>query len=405
VDVIVTQDVTKVYRVGVGRARVREMAPPPFDRAIRRVFRRWWDRHTFNALEDVSLSVEAGSSVGIVGHNGAGKTTLLRVIAGVTAPTAGTVAVSARIAALIDALVGFHPDLTGAENIRLLGAMHGFGRRAIAPRIDRILEFAEIGDMADTPIKRFSAGMTARLGFATITALDVEALLVDEVLAVGDASFQRKCINWLDEYRRGGGTLLFVSHNLSLVRNMTQRVIWLDHGRVMADGSTKDVLTQYARAMERREVDHRPIHTKKEARKLMVAQGMQRWGAGGARVDEVHVEDPTNGGADLEVAITYEAPGIDEAVFCLAFVDEEGREIGAAASPRIAIEGDRGAIRSTIRLPFRTGIYFPVVAILGPDGVIRDRWKLDRAVVVERGDGEGLSDFGPVEIPAGWFSE
>ena len=401
-DVIVTQDVTKTYRVGVGRARIREMVPPPIDRAFRRVFRNWWERDTFNALEGVSLSVEEGSSVGIVGHNGAGKTTLLRIIAGVTAPTAGSVAVSARIAALIDALVGFHPDLTGRENVYLLGSMHGFGRRAMGSRLDRILEFAEIGDMADTPIKRFSAGMTARLGFATITALDVEALLVDEVLAVGDAAFQRKCINWLDEYRRSGGTLLFVSHNLSLVRNMTERALWLDHGRVAGDGPTKDILADYARAMERREVDHRPIHKKKEAKKLMLAQGLQRWGAGGARVDEVHVEDPTNGGADLEVAITYEAGDIEEAVFCLAFVDEEGREIGAASSPPISINGERGAVRCTIRLPFRSGIYFPIVAILGPDGVIRDRWKLDRAVVVERGNGEPLADFGPVDIPAGW---
>jgi ABC-type polysaccharide/polyol phosphate transport system ATPase subunit len=402
VNLIVTEDVTKTYRVGVGRARVREMVPPPIDRAFRRVFRKWWERDTFNALESVSLSVEEGSSVGIVGHNGAGKTTLLRVIAGVSAPTAGSVAVSARIAALIDALVGFHPDLTGRENVYLLGAMHGFGRRAMASRLDRILEFAEIGDMADTPIKRFSAGMTARLGFATITAFDVEALLVDEVLAVGDATFQRKCINWLDEYRRSGGTLLFVSHNLSLVRNMTERVVWLDHGRVAGDGSTRDILAEYARAMERREADHRPIHKKKNAKKAMLAQGLQRWGAGGARVDEVHVENPTNGGTDLEVAITYEARDIEEAVFCLAFVDEEGREIGAAASPPVSVDEDRGAIHCTIRLPFRSGIYFPIVAILGPDGVVRDRWKLDRAVVVERGNGEALADFGPVDIPAGW---
>jgi ABC-type polysaccharide/polyol phosphate transport system ATPase subunit len=405
VNVIVTEDVTKTYRTGVGRARIREMVPPPFDRAFRRVFRKWWDRDTFNALEGVSLSVEEGSSVGIVGHNGAGKTTLLRVIAGVTAPTAGTVAVSARIAALIDALVGFHPDLTGRENVYLLGAMHGFGRRAMGPRIDQILEFAEIGGMADTPIKRFSAGMTARLGFATITALDVEALLVDEVLAVGDATFQRKCINWLDGYRRGGGTLLFVSHNLSLVRNMTDRVIWLDHGRVAGDGSTKEVLADYARAMERRGADQRPIHKKRDARKVMVARGLQRWGAGGARVDEVHVEDPAHGGTELRVGITYEAAEIEEAVFCLAFVDEEGREIGATASPPISINGGHGAIRCTIQLPFRSGIYFPVVAILGSDGVVRDRWKLDRAVVVERSNGEALTDFGPVEMSAGWFPE
>jgi ABC-type polysaccharide/polyol phosphate transport system ATPase subunit len=399
---ILTKNVTKSYRVGVGRARVREMVPPPIDGAFRRLFRKWWDRDTFKALEQVSISIQSGSSVGIVGHNGAGKTTLLRVIAGVTSPTKGTVEVSARIAALIDALVGFHPDLTGRENVYLLGAMHGFGRRAMAPRIERVLDFAEISDMADTPIKRFSAGMTARLGFATITALDVDALLIDEVLAVGDATFQRKCITWLDEYRRAGGTLLFVSHNLGLVRNMTERVIWLDHGRVAGDGSTKDVLADYARAMERRDVDSHPIRKQREATKLMVAQGLQRWGAGGARVDEVHMEDPAKGGSHLDVSITYEASGIDQAIFCLAFVDEEGREIGSSASPPIALQGERGAVRCTAKLPFRSGIYFPIVAILGTDGIVRDRWKLDRAVVIDTGNGEVLADFGPVEISAGW---
>jgi ABC-type polysaccharide/polyol phosphate transport system ATPase subunit len=366
------------------------------------MFPKWWTKDTFNALEGVTLSVEGGSSMGIVGHNGAGKTTLLRVIAGVSAPTKGRVEVSARMAALIDALVGFHPDLTGRENVYLLGAMHGFGRRDMASRLERILEFAEIGEMVDTPIKRFSAGMTARLGFATITALDVEGLLVDEILAVGDASFQRKCINWLDQYRRSGGTLLFVSHNLGLVRNMTERVMWLDHGRVAADGTTGSVLAEYARAMERRETDARPAMGKKAAKKLMRAQGMQRWGAGGARVDEVHMDDPSEGETELAVDITYEASEIDEAVFCLAFVDEEGKEIGASASPPIAVRGQTGAVRCTVRLPFRSGIYFPIVAILGIDGVIRDRWKLDRAVVIDTGNGVVLSDFGPVDIPAGW---
>jgi ABC-type polysaccharide/polyol phosphate transport system ATPase subunit len=404
-DVILTQDVTKTYRIGVGRARVREMVPPPFDRPIRRLFPRWWAKDTFNALDGVSLSVPAGSSVGVVGHNGAGKTTLLRVLAGVTEPTSGSVMVSARMAALIDALVGFHPDLTGRENISLLGGMHGFGRRSMTQRLDRILAFAEVEGMADTPIKRFSAGMTARLGIATIAALDVEVLLVDEVLAVGDAAFQRKCINWLDDYRRRGGTLLFVSHNLSLVRNMTERAVWLDHGRVSGDGPTKAVLADYAKAMEHRKSEYRPLHRKGDARKLMVAQGLQRWGAGGARVDEVHVEDPSEGHSELAVSISYQATSIDKAVFCLGFVDEDGREIGATASPPMSVNGGNGAVRCKLRLPFRSGIYFPIVAILGPDGVIRDRWKLDRAIVVESESSDSLSDFGPIDLPGGWTRE
>lgn len=400
-DAVTVQHVTKRYRIGVGRARIREMVPPPIDGGFRRVFPRWWNRDTFNALEDVSLSVGPGTSLGLVGHNGAGKTTLLKIIAGVTAATSGGVRVSGRIAALIDALVGFHPDLTGRENIYLLGAMHGFSRGEMSPRIDRVLEFAEIDEMADTPIKRYSAGMAARLGFGTITALDVELLLVDEVLAVGDAAFQRKCVDWLDGYRAGGGTLLFVSHNLSLIRNMTEKVVWIDHGRVVDEGPTGELLQRYVQAMERR--DHPQAgRAKRDAWRTMLAGGMRRWGAGGARVENVHFEEPSANGATLEVAISFEADGIDEAMFCVGFVDEAGHDVGAAASAPMALHGGSGSVRCEISpLPLRSGIYFPVVAILSPDGLVRDRWKLDRAVVVNR-DEEVVMDFGPVEIPASW---
>jgi lipopolysaccharide transport system ATP-binding protein len=399
---IVVEGVTKTYRMGVGRARVREMMPWPLDAAFSGIFPRWWSRDTFNALDGVSFSVPAGSSIGMVGHNGAGKTTALKVIAGVTAPTAGMVSVSGRIAALLDALVGFHPELTGRENIMLLGAMHGFGRRAMSSRIDRVFEFAEISDLADTPLKRYSAGMAARLGFATITALDVEILLVDEILAVGDASFQRKCIQWLDKYRSGGGTLLFVSHNLGLIRNMTEQVVWIDHGRVMTDGPTAEVLGKYAAAMERREESSAPMHKRRTVKKEMTARGLQRWGIGGARVEEVQVGQPNDAG--LHIAIRYRREDLEEAAFCIGFVDEAGAEIGAAASGLVSLSEGDGELRCAIRpLPLRPGIYFPVVAIVSADGRIRDRWRLDRAVVVDsNGDAGYGASFGPVTLQGEW---
>lgn len=401
---IETRGATKTYRPGVGRARVREMTPPPLDRALARLFPRWWWRGTFNALEDVSFSIEAGSSVGIVGHNGAGKTTLLKVIAGITLPTHGSVSVSGRTAALIDALVGFHPDLTGRENAFLLGAMHGFGRRAMARRVDQVFEFAEVEGFLDTPLKRYSAGMASRLGFAVLTALDVEVMLIDEVLAVGDARFQRKCVQWLQEFQTRGGTLLFVSHNLGLVRSMTRRVLWLDHGRLVGDGSTGETLSSYARAMEQRDVRTPAHHLRAETWKTMVAGGANRWGSGGARVEEVHIEEPA-GGVGLDISIRYEAPAVPEAVFLVGFVDENGREVGASASPRVETGRNHGAVRCSLRpLPLRAGIYFPVVAILSPDGQVRDRWRLDRAVVVD-GDGQAFSDFGPVDIAAAWSQQ
>ena len=248
-DVVTLEHVTKTYRIGVGRARVREMLPAPLDSVAEKVAPNWWTRDTFNALEDVSFAVPGGSSIALVGHNGAGKTTLLKAVAGITAPTRGRTVTKGRVAALIDMLVGFNPDLTGKENIYLLAAMHGFGRRDVRRKTDEIFDFAEISEMADTPVKRYSAGMGARLGFSTIVSLEPDILLIDEVLAVGDARFQRKCVDWLDGYRQSGGTLLFVSHNLSLVRHMTDRAIWISHGCVQADGPTTEILTDYARAM------------------------------------------------------------------------------------------------------------------------------------------------------------
>lgn len=398
-DIINLRSVTKTYRIGIGRARLREMVPPPADTLLERLFPNWWWRDTFNALEDVTLSIPAGSAVGIVGHNGAGKTTLLKAIASVTAPTAGSIDIRGRIAALIDALVGFHPDLTGRENVFLLASMHGVSRTKIAPSVDRILGFADISEMADTPVKRYSAGMTARLGFAVITALDPEVLLVDEVLAVGDIAFQRKCIQWLDEYRAQGGTLLFVSHNLGLIRSMTERVVWLDHGRVVDDGATESILSRYARAMERRE-SPTLTRTRRDVQRAMKTTADSRWGAGGVRVDDVHIDEQSGTSAVFD--ITFGSDIVDKAIFCIGFLDESGREIGAAASPAVSLSEVKGAIRCVIDpLPLQPGIYFPVVAILSEEGLVRDRWRLDRAVVVD-GVESSLADFGPVSISAAW---
>ena len=400
------RNVTKSYRIGVGRARVREMTPPPFDGALRRLFPRWWTRDTFNALDDVSLSIPEGSSIGIVGHNGAGKTTMLKVVAGVTAPTSGSVTTDGRVAALIDVVVGLHPDLTGRENIYLLGSMHGYGRRAMRERIDRVVEFAEIDEMIDTPLKRNSAGMITRIGFAAITALDADVLLIDEVLAVGDAAFQKKCATWLEEYRSSGGTLLFVSHNLGLVRSMTERAIWLDHGRLVSDGETASVLLEYGRAMERREAPGE-IRAKGQVRKLMKSRGMNRWGMGGARIGSVDVAGDADSRSDsLDVHISFEASEPQKAVFCVGFTDETGVEIGTASSPLVEIASSGEITCSIAPVPLRSGVYFPVVAIVSEDGLVRDRWQLDRAVVIDRnGTGALPEGFGAVDIGATWAAD
>jgi len=399
-DALSLEGVTKRYRVGVGRARIREAIPGPFDRGLARLFPNWWTRDSFKVLDDVSFSVAEGEAVGIVGHNGAGKTTMLKVIAGVTTADAGSVTVQKRIGALIDALVGFHPDLTGRENIYLLGSMHGFSRKEMAPRIDRVLEFAEISDMADTPLKRYSAGMAARLGFATVTAFDVDILLVDEILAVGDTNFQRKCIDWLDAFRQDGGTLLFVSHNLGLVRNMTQKAIWVDSGRVMAQGDTSSVLAEYGAAMEQRQSGD-AAYTRRGANREMAARGLDRWGSGSVRVEEVHVSE-LDADRGLEARVQYGPTEVEEARFCLGFVDESGTDLGSASSAPIRLDPAGGSVICRIaRVPLHTGVYFPVVAIMSTLGEMFDRWKLDRAVVVDRPVEFG-AELGPVDVASAW---
>ncbi len=400
-DVVSLDRVTKTYRMGVGRARIREMLPTPFDSIARQLAPNWWTRDTFNALQDVSFDVHRGSSVALVGHNGAGKTTLLKAIAGITSPTYGRATTNGRVAALIDMLVGFNPDLTGKENIYLLAAMHGVGRRDMRRKIDEIFDFAEITEMADTPVKRYSAGMGARLGFSTIVSLEPDVLLIDEVLAVGDARFQRKCVDWLDGYRQSGGTLLFVSHNLSLVRHMTDRAVWLSHGCVEADGPTTRVLADYARSMSVRsegEGGSRGRDVRRQAR----SSGLSRWGAGGARVEKVEIDEIPPAGLDVQIAWSGDA--LEERILSVGFQDEEGREIGGCvASMGKVAEGADTVMCHIPSLPLRPGIYFPVISILDPDGLVRDRWRMERAIVVEvNGKPVVSGDLGSMEVPAAW---
>lgn len=202
------------------------------------------------ALRDVSLHVAPGESVGLVGHNGAGKTTALKLLAGITRPTRGQVQRHGRIASLINLGAGFHPELTGRENVLLNGVILGLSRREVRDRFQAIVEFADLGPFIDTPLKRYSSGMAARLGFAVAAHVDADVLLVDEVLSVGDVAFQDRSIRKMLSFRDEGRAIVFVSHNLSAIEMMCQRVVWLDHGRVRLDGPTAEVVRAYLDAID-----------------------------------------------------------------------------------------------------------------------------------------------------------
>jgi ABC-type polysaccharide/polyol phosphate transport system ATPase subunit len=216
---------------------------------IRRVLRRPIHvRRAAFSLRDVNLRVDPGEAVALLGHNGSGKSTVLRLVAGVYRPTTGTLRTRGRITAVIELGAGFHPELTGAENIRLYGAVLGLTRRELAEQYEDIVEFAGMGDSLDTPIKYYSSGMEARLAFSVAVCLQPAILLLDEVLAVGDAEFRARCLARLRTFRELGGTLLLVSHELEQVRALCTRGVWLRDGRVMLDADIDSALAAYRAA-------------------------------------------------------------------------------------------------------------------------------------------------------------
>lgn len=200
---------------------------------------------SFWALKDVNFDVAAGEIVGIIGANGAGKSTLLKILSRITDPTEGTVILRGRMASLLEVGTGFHPELTGRENIFMNGAVLGMRHAEIKERFDEIVDFAEIEKFLDTPVKHYSSGMSVRLGFAVAAHLQPEILIVDEVLAVGDSAFQKKCLGKMSEVSKSGRTVLFVSHNMAAVGNLCQRGVVLRHGQLIYDGETKGAIGQY----------------------------------------------------------------------------------------------------------------------------------------------------------------
>jgi len=197
------------------------------------------------ALQEVSLAVAPGEAVGVIGRNGSGKSTLLRLIAGIYVPTEGTVTVQGRAGGLFELAAGFHPELSGRDNIRLSGALMGYSNSAVLERLEAIAEYSELEDFVNVPVKSYSSGMALRLGFAIAVAFEPEVLLVDEVLAVADEHFQRKCYRRLQELQKQGSAVLLVSHELVAVRGLCRRVVWLDSGKLRADGPSDEVIEQY----------------------------------------------------------------------------------------------------------------------------------------------------------------
>lgn len=240
--VIVVNHLTKEYRLGA----MQGLKQTVLNTAARLTGKKVEKRPLFKALDDVSFSIEQGEVVGIIGHNGAGKSTLLKMLSRISTPTSGSVKVNGRISPLIEVGAGFVPDFTGRENVYLNGSILGMSKKAIDKKFDEIVEFAEMAEFIDTPVKRYSSGMQIKLAFAVATSVDSEILIVDEVLAVGDLAFQRKCFDRMEDLiKRQGKTVLLVSHNIRQVQRLCNRVIMLDHGRIHTQGAPQVVCDSF----------------------------------------------------------------------------------------------------------------------------------------------------------------
>ena len=227
------------------RFRIIHDRPNTMREAFVRMFRKKDTYRDFYALRDISLSIRHGETIGIIGRNGSGKSTLLKVMARVYKPSSGEVKINGRVSTLIELGAGFHPELTGRENIMVNGVLLGFSRREMQCRYADIVSFAEMEEFIDTPIKQYSSGMLARLGFAVATECDPNVLLIDEILAVGDAPFQEKSFNRMMSFHNRGCTIVIAAHNLALIKRLCDRVYFLDHGRITAEGPPKEVVTRY----------------------------------------------------------------------------------------------------------------------------------------------------------------
>lgn len=394
--VVSIENVSKSYRLGViGSGTLREDLqswwhrkrglPDPnlrVDQAHLAV-----DGQTLWALHDISLEVEQGEVLGIIGRNGAGKSTLLKILSRVTAPTSGRIRVKGRVASLLEVGTGFHPELTGRENIFLNGAILGMTKAEVVKKFDEIVAFSEIEQFIDTPVKRYSSGMYVRLAFAVAAHLDPEILVVDEVLAVGDAAFQKKCIGKMGDVAKGGRTVLFVSHNMPSILTLCTQAIWMGNGRTQRTGGPDEVVKAYLTSVSAT-VEERPGLAHAEHR-----------GTGQVRI--VRVEASTDArssapglttGQDSTLLFSYETQQIPVKIHLVVIVfNSRGEPCLHLNSDKVdqlmRLDAPRGTIRIRLpRCPLVYGTYGLDIKICDPAGVILDHIPQGESIVVNDGD-------------------
>jgi lipopolysaccharide transport system ATP-binding protein len=331
--------------------------------------------NVFRALDGVSLTLSRGESLGVIGENGAGKSTLLKIVAGVIEPTRGEVVVNGRVGALLELGAGFHPEYSGLANIELAAALLGLLPREIAAKRDEIIAFADIGDHIRDPIKQYSSGMVVRLGFAVATALAPEILITDEVLAVGDESFQKRCIAWMEHFLDGGGTLLLCSHSMYHIQKLCRQAVWLKDGRIEMHGAAEDITRAYL-------TYHEEKAAAAKAAGMPLAHAMAN-GAYSIRSLETSAADITQGD-DLSLSGDVYSPDGREPVVVIGIVRADGTPVFGVASDMDAV-----AIRRHDEHRFEFALTFPALPLQPGKYWIK----------AHAADPEGLRVFDEVERP------
>jgi ABC-type polysaccharide/polyol phosphate transport system ATPase subunit len=354
----------------------------------------------FWALQDVNLTVAKGATVGVIGSNGSGKTTLLKCLTGIYTPERGSVSIDGNLAALLELGAGFHPELSGTENIYLNGSIMGMSRKEIDDKFDSIVNFAGLEQFIDTPVKNFSSGMTVRLGFSIATHVEPEVLLIDEVLSVGDQAFQRKSTEKIEQFRRDGRTILVVSHSLGLVQQLCDTVVWLEKGHVKMIGPATEVIAEYT--------GNTYGNFARED-----ASSKTRWGTGDAQVTQVAMLDGNDQPFDTlasggEIRIRLEMTShmrIESPVLRIQLETMSGELVWSTSTQRgtatlRVLDGPATAVLTIPSLPLADGTYYVTVSITDATGAMEfDHCQHWAKVHITGGQ---PNDGGVVAIPSTW---
>lgn len=361
-------------------------------------------RRDFWALKDVSFEVDQGEAVGIIGHNGAGKSTMLKILTGLMVPTSGRIRTRGRVSALIEVGAGFHPEMTGRENVYLNGTILGMTRSEISRKLDAIVSFAELEEFIDTPVKRYSSGMYARLGFSVAAHVEPQVLLVDEVLAVGDLVFQEKCFRHMQSLADRGCAVILVTHSMHSAKQICKRLIWIHQGQVRMSGPSESVVQEYQMWASTRSTE--------------IGGGGLRWGSGAASIKTVNcsvrqAEDSSETDIEITLDVQAERP-IQEPVFWVMITDSAGQKIGGTSTRRqpgflSVLDGRRVVCCNISGVSLVPGAYNIIAGVFDKSLVPLDRWGNCASFVVEpttRFQGLITPDFdGTVWFDSTWRSD